>query len=53
VGSPLPNKDSVRSEELASPVGVIFLSNIVLPTSEKAEKEEKEAMNIPISKRFR
>jgi len=32
VGSPSPNNNSVRSEELTSPMGVISLPNKFLPT---------------------
>ena len=52
VRSSSPNRNLVRLEELASPIGVISLSNIVLPTLEELEKEKEETMGVPRSKRF-
>jgi len=39
--------EGVRSEELASPMGVTSLSNIGLRLSKEAEKEVEEAMSVP------
>jgi len=46
VGSPSPNKDSVRSEELAPPMEETSLSNKVQPTSDESETKVKEAISL-------
>jgi len=47
LGSPLSSRDSIRSEELVSPMGVTSLSGNVLCRPVEAVKEEEKVMCVP------